>query len=369
MRRFLILFVVFLLASCASVPKKARHLAIEAPTLSSTQKQIDDFYQADSGTIISYVKLVNQIHSVDVAKMCAPDNIRLYEDAYRINPSSLTAIAFMAECENDDSERESNLLDKLRYLMVSLLQDNNGDSLEYPIEIRELFDAEILLEGANYRILDSVYVEHNKQVIMQYHVMDTETGEFEYRYFSLAKLLRQVYSGISGLLSQENILKITKATYLKNRYPHTLNAVAMDHVNNGNLDKALSTINLYEEPTQISHILLSEIYLQKGENDNLDTLVDSLFEYSELGNINATVQLARIFWSLDSSKETEKQVKQLLARVDRQTQKGHGAYLLAQKIKQYKGEQKSFKYWIELAVEQGHSDAQKAYELIRKEAS
>lgn len=338
-------------------------------SMQKASERIKNFANSDvTKTLIPYVALVNKINSIENEdNMCVSENIKIYQEMYALNKSSLIASSLLSACEVGSTEEQLVYLDNYQSTIQVLLDKRNGSSLTNSVNIREFSEAEFILTSAGYTVLDQEVIEHGEQFAYRVHAIDNETGDFEYHYYNNFNFLRQIYSSFKSDISDSDVTAITLRTFLESKTQAAANYVTKKLLEGKKYKEIISFLEKNEDLSPISRINLARAYFYLGLDDKLDTLIDDIVTQKELGDINASVFIAELMTDLNGNKASNPDVNLLLDDVDQRTIIGNGAFLLAQ-VNYNRGNYKLFKKWSEISLQKNlQAFYPKVYKLLKRQ--
>jgi TPR repeat protein len=321
------------------------------------QKSIDDFAKADPQTVITpYMQIINQLNGQPDFVWCQPNAMSLVNQAVKLNPSSLIAHSILYTCaaKAHKSELRKSYRETLNGLIAILVDTAQVDTDESVIEIRELMEAPLLLQAMGYTVLDANLVTRYGGLYYQYFVLDTHSSKVTSRYFSNLRFMKNLLSNPN--VSDNTAARLITQYYQEQELPLAITLHAKRLVAEKRYQEAEALLATVQEYSMTKNLLLAQIYYDENRHQDLDALQKALSLDAKYGYTAAAIMLAKI--KLNQAKgEGEESVAQLLAKVDKFTKDGEGAYKLAMSLQADEKSRQSSFTWFELAANKNHPEA------------
>lgn len=293
------------------------------------QQAIADFAAAPRDEVLGpYMQLITNLNHHPEYSWCSDNILGLIDQALLLNPSSLVAYSMRYTCATrmHQLELKESYLKSINGLVRALRAGKAADSIENVVEIRELMEAQLLLQAMGYTVLDIEMVTQAGGLYYRYHVLDPIHTKVSTRYFSNLKFMKR-------MLTNPNVSDHIAAQHLASHYRQqkmdfALTAQAKEQIARHQFDQALETLNQIEEYSMTKNLLKAQIYLYTQQDIDLKAIEKDLAIDAMSGYLDAKVTLAAIKLK-EQSQENAEQIKALLQSVDKYTKAGEGAYRLA----------------------------------------
>jgi len=336
------------------IPQQSEQLSeadgLSEPVNSSPwAKKITQFYNADiHSVILPYMTSVRSFDNLSEEQLCSADSLSKVTKLLTLNPSSLFARSFFFACPAwlAGDMNEDTLMAEIEGIASSLLSETSGESIEEAIEVRELDEAHIILELSGFQMLDSEIFPNGDEFVFKYHVIDTETGKFEHRYFKNLKLLQHIYQRVQASITIQQTVKLVLSSYMQKKLTAALIPKARMHLFDKQYGEVIELLKANALDSGLASTLLAEAYFRQGNTDELYNLIDTLDTLSNWGLIEAKVLLAEIILVNAEGKTEYQEVDRILLDIDSLTSANRGATLLASKLATHDNAASLIKRWL-----------------------
>lgn len=372
------LFILVQILGCASTQvakpeylsdKQSQSTQLEfAPSIELARKKILGFSKSDPKTeVLPYIMLVSKINNItDEADACLPVNIEIYKKMYQLNSSSLLATSLLFGCDAGDDKELLKYANDFQSIVEYMLTENNGSSLQNSVKIRELSEAELILSTAGYTILDQEIVRIGDRFSYRIHAIDDDSGEFEYHFYDNFEFLKHMYSSFKGGLTDKEVTDFSFLTSMKIKGGPTVNYKTNNWLEAKQYQKIIDLLSKEKILTPISRLNLARAYLYTKQDEKVDTLIEDIINQQGLGDINSAAFIAELLIDFNGLENTKAEVEELITFIDKRTEAGNGAFLLAEiyfNLNKYK----EFDYWSVEAINQKQaSNYRKLFDLIKE---
>lgn len=279
--------------------------------------------------IVPYVQLVNQLQLVGEEEICSEQNVERYQTMYELNPSSIFATSLLFNCEVGTAQDVAHYLLSYEAILTVLLSENNGSSFEKAVKIREISEAELILSTADYTILDSEIIPNGDRFKFRLHAVDNDSGEFEYHYYDNFDFLKKIFQSYLFYVEDKQVSEAILKEFSKQKDAAIVNLMSTELLREKKYQEVIDFLEKIESLSPISNLNLARAYLYTQQDEKLMSLVDSIFEQKDLGDVNSAVFLAELIYSLNGSSENSAEIEELIKDVAKRTRAGEAEYLLA----------------------------------------
>ncbi|MGX5200604.1 hypothetical protein [Aliikangiella sp. IMCC44632] len=327
-QQLLALVICLLLSACKTSNVKqqetANNIQLWTPErVAQAKTDINNFANSHpKNSILKYMLAVKQLDNIPEDKICRKENIQSYYDLFAQNSSSLIALALLISCEESEYGTKV-LVNRYGSLIKAMLSENNGRDKANAVNIREATEIELILSTAGYDILDQELIIEQDKFLYRVHAVDLDSGEFEYHYYNNFPILKRLFSYLE--LSDKQITSLMLNNLSKSKEASFINLLTSELMRERDFNQLIETASKLDNLPPISKINLSRAYLYLEKHHELEPHVDWLVAQHERGNINASVLLAEIISTLDTSSEYQAKIDLILSQVDKRTQYGNGA--------------------------------------------
>lgn len=279
--------------------------------------------------VVPYVQLVNQLQQISEEEICSKQNIKRYQAMYELNPSSIFATSLLFNCEVGTAQDTAHYLLSYEAILTVLLSENNGSSFEKAVKIREISEAELILSTADYTILDSEIIPNGDRFKFRLHAVDNDSGEFEYHYYDNFDFLKKIFQSYLFYVEDKQVSKAILQEFSKQKDAVIINLMSSELLREKKYQEAIDYLEKIESLSPISNLNLARAYLYTQKDEKLMSLVDSIFEQKDLGDVNSAIFLTELIYSLNGSSENSTEIEELINDVAKRTRTGEAEYLLA----------------------------------------
>ena len=239
-----------------------------------------------------YVDLSDRVHTVSTENKCSSRQLRIVKQAMSYHPSSLPMLSVLLECANqyDLVNAQTSIADSIVLISNYLLENGqNGLTASTPIQVREVYEAEYLLDLAGIELFDTEMIVEKDRILILHHGLDSLTKDYSVTYADQTEFF---ISSIKATLSDSelsyfddvsSIIDIKKQALLSSQHY----AVQLDSYRNMLFEKQyealIETINSRQHDTPIALAFLAQAHLALGTFDTQTSIQDDLVYYAELG--------------------------------------------------------------------------------------
>jgi TPR repeat protein len=308
---FWFVFLTIILVGCATpqkslertaIPKPSKMLDYELSQLDENQvywmDQINRFYQADMETVvIPHARIVNQLNDWPQDQICSADHLALVNKAIELNSTSLLALTFRSHCaqlfENEQQVEETHTT--LAALSDLLLRTGNGLSPEQAVEVRDIYEVNIIFQWAGLNVFDIELLRLRDQVVYKLHTFDAGNDQYGVYYANnsqyVAKNLRQSGQTINDakmladLILQGNLdthdtpaMQWQFAAWMRDNQPQ----------------KVIEYLSQEDELRLLSKVLLTQAYFHLDDQQSVNIHIDDILSYSEVGFVDASAVFGQV---------------------------------------------------------------------------
>ena len=287
--------------SAASSDPQALNMLLQISASLAQKNQQSDLWLKDINNYGSqkvaratskYVDIVDRVHSVSEENKCSTRHLRIIKQAMTHHPSSLPVLSVLLECANqfDKTEAQAAIADSFAIISRELVKNGQtGFSQSAPLKVREVYEAEYLLDLAGIELFDTEMVVEKERILILHHGIDSVTSQYSLTYadqtdFFISSLKATLSdSELSYFDDISSIIDIKKQALLSSQHF----AIQIDAYRNmlfdGNYKELIETINTRQQDTPIALALLAQAHMALGTFESQSTIQDDLVYYAELG--------------------------------------------------------------------------------------
>ncbi|GAA0859133.1 tetratricopeptide repeat protein [Aliiglaciecola litoralis] len=304
--RFWLLVVVSItLAGCATkqvqspqvaIPKPGNMLNLDRSELDEQQifwlDEINRFYQADmQDVVIPHVKVVNQLDDWPQDSYCSPQHVELINRAIELNATSLLALTFRSFCADlaQNAELAEETQTALGNISEILLLSGNGRTPEQAVQVRDLYEVNIIFQWAGLDVFDIELLRLHDQVVYKFHTFAMTNGQYDVYYAKnsqyVAKNLQQSGQPIENpqaladIIIQGNI-NAKDASALQWQYAQWLRQ--------DQPQKVIEALSTQSDLRFLAEVLLVQAYLHVNDQRSINYHLDNILSFSEAGFVEAS---------------------------------------------------------------------------------
>lgn len=287
--------------SASSIDSQAVSMLIQISASLARKNQQPDVWRKDISNYESqkvaratskYVDLSDRVHTISDANKCSTRHLRIIKQAMVYHPSSLPMLSVLLDCANqyDMVDAQNSIADSIVSISSELIgSSQNGFSDNTPLKVREVYEAEYLLDLAGIDLFDTEMVVEKDRILIMHHGIDSVTNQYSLTYADQTDFF---ISSIKATLSDSeltyfddisSIIDIKKQALLSSQHY----AVQIDSYRNmlfdGEYEELLETINTRQHDTPLALAFLAQAHMALGTFDAQVNVQDDLVYYAELG--------------------------------------------------------------------------------------
>jgi hypothetical protein len=287
--------------SVSSVDSQALNMLIQISGSLAKKNQQPDIWRKDISNYEShkvaratskYVDLSERVYTISDANKCSTRHLRFIKQAMVYHPSSLPMLSVLLDCANqyDMVDAQTSIADSIVSISSELIgSSQNGFSDSTPLKVREVYEAEYLLDLAGIDLFDTEMVVEKDRILIMHHGIDSVTNQYSLTYADQTDFF---ISSIKATLSDSeltyfddisSIIDIKKQALLSSQHY----AVQIDSYRNmlfdGEYGTLLETINTRQQDTPLALAFLAQAHMALGTFDAQISVQDDLVYYAQLG--------------------------------------------------------------------------------------
>lgn len=348
--------IVLTLASCSAKQQKTvAHIdnnLIKTLTPQQWRTALDQFNQLGSIQVYgNYLDIIRSFDTVERDQVCRPEHQARLVDAIQLNRTSLVATLSLYRCALEAQEliKAEHLLTNAKAIATQLIGENNGQTPQQAIKVREIDEAYLILDTAAFDLLGSEIILSDVGFIYKMHTFDRMTQKFRYQYFDNSEFMFSIHkSAITQPITRRMSTKLALQTYREQGHAPIVLLDVKKLLDSNKVDEAQNAIDVHGKPAQLMQLIAlarAEVALQKNDLAALQQLIEPVVSYSERGSIEAHLTLIDTLLRYGETVEEFKQVDLSLEQVIKLSDKATAYQLVLDNILGHKMPTRALTEW------------------------
>jgi len=271
--------------------------------------KVGAFYFADLQTVkMPYISLLNELENWPAADYCADAQMQKIRQALALNPSSVLAYDLTAYCakRSGDTVSLERAAEAIQGISNVLFRSGSGVSPSDPIQVKDAYEAQIILRWAGQNVFDIELVSLNQKTVFRLHTRDQETDETRIVYADNSKLFQQNLLAASKVLySEKELSELLTEGLIKAKNRPALFWQMQNQIFNDDPVPTIEQLIEAESLSPLATVLLNQALLNANRIDELGGYLDQLIMFSEMGFVEASATSGLVLLSSKDSQESD----------------------------------------------------------------
>lgn len=294
-----LIFCCYLLfAVSSSLKAKPDNLAVDL------LKIYQDYAANITATILQdHAAVLNKLENWSEEQFCSAEHLALINKALARNAASITFRYLRYQC-TASSHPEQAKQDWAAVVTLSemLLQQGAGLTMQQPMQLRELGEAQTLFDLAGYQVVEFELVARAPQLLFRLYVRDMDTHVYEHRYVDNFAWLKKVLDiSTNNKLTESQYTSAAISMFVNEQYDFARLFQARQLIKDQQTVRAEIILQALVARSYLATSALAELYLQQNDKKALDALLPELIAAHDSGEPSASAALGLMLLLHDSS--------------------------------------------------------------------
>lgn len=255
-------------------------------------EKVSDFYFADLQAVkMPYISLVNELENWPVDDFCSDAQLLKISQALDLNSSSVLAYDLTAYCAQRSGDIASfeQAVTSIQEISKVLFRSGSGVSPKEPIQVKDAYEAQIILRWAGQNVFDIELVSLNDKAVFRLHTRDQSTNLTRIVYADNSKFFQQNLLAASQVLySDKELAKLLTDGLIEAKSRPALYWKMQNQIFNDSPEYTIEQLIEVESLSPLATVLLSQALLNANRMEDLNNYLDQLISFSEAGFIEAS---------------------------------------------------------------------------------